>query len=89
MEDFSEKFSKFVVDDYNAPSHCNWSTAIRLFSTSDAGSVDLFFEELAKYRSGESDFDRIKYREEAKQFCCEKMHNEIKNNDQKKKRNKV
>ena len=80
LEDFSGKFSTFVIDDYNAPSHCNWCTAIRLFSTSDAGSIELFFEEFAKYRSGESDFDRIKYREDTKQFCCEKMQNEIKNN---------
>jgi hypothetical protein len=44
-----------------------------LYSSSDSESVALFFEELAKYRSGESQFDRIKYREDNKIFCCEKM----------------
>jgi hypothetical protein len=48
-----------------------------LYSTSDSASVDLFFEELAKYRSGESEFDRIKYREENKIFCCQEMADKI------------
>jgi hypothetical protein len=82
LNDFSENFTKFVIADYNAPSHCNWSTAIRLFSSSDAGSVELFFEELAKYKTGESDFDRIKYREENKIFCCEQMAEEVKKKEE-------
>jgi hypothetical protein len=77
LNDFSENFTKFVVEDYAAPSHCNWSTAIRLYSTSDTGSVELFFEELAKYKSGESDFDRIQYREDNKIFCCPQMADKI------------
>jgi hypothetical protein len=76
-QDFHEHFTAFVIEDYNAPSHCNWCTAIRLYSTSDSASVDLFFEELAKYRSGESEFDRIKYREENKIFCCQEMADKI------------
>ena len=60
---FNNNFTQFVVDDYDAPSHCNWSTAIRLYSASDEGSVALFFEELAKYKSGDENFDRIAFRE--------------------------
>jgi hypothetical protein len=79
FEHFHAGFMNFVVRDFNAPSHCNWSTAIRLYSGSDMASVDLFFEELAKYKSGESDidFDRVKYRKENKSFCCEKMADKI------------
>lgn len=66
--DFETNFSNFVVKDYNAPSHCNWCTAIRLYSTSDAGSVELFFEELAKYKSGDENFDRVKFREKYKKY---------------------
>ncbi len=78
LNNFTENFTKFVIKDYNAPSHCNWSTAIRLFSSSDAGSIELFFEELAKYRSVESDFNRIQYREDNKIFCCQQMANNVK-----------
>jgi hypothetical protein len=81
LNDFSFNFSQFVVQDYNAPSHCNWSTAIRLYSTSDRESVDIFFEELAKYKSGKSEFDRIQYREDSKIFCCEKMAESVKSID--------
>jgi hypothetical protein len=77
-QDFNKNFTQFVIDDYNAPSHCNWCTAIRLYSTSDSASVELFFEELAKYKSGETDFDRIKFREENKIFCCQQMADQIK-----------
>ncbi len=80
IEDFASNFTKFVIKDYNAPGHCNWSTAIRLFSASDAASVELFFEELAKYHSGESDFDRLEYREKNKIFCCQQMADEVKKN---------
>ena len=79
MDDFVGHFSDFVIKDYSAPGHCNWATAIRLFSSSDSGSVELFFEELAKYKSKQSDFDRIKYREDSKIFCCQKMQDELKN----------
>jgi hypothetical protein len=82
LNDFSTHFSEFIIKDYNAPSHCNWSAAIRLYSSSDSESVALFFEELAKYRSGESEFDRIKYREDNKIFCCEQMKHSIKNDDE-------
>jgi hypothetical protein len=78
LEHFFSGFMDFVIADYNVPTHCNWCTAIRLYSTSDSSSVDLFFEELAKYKSGETDFDRIKYREENKIFCCEKMAEKVK-----------
>ncbi len=77
FEHFNKGFMDFVVDDFNAPSHCNWSTAIRMYSTSDLSSLDLFFEELAKYKSGETDFDRVKYRKENKSFCCEQMANKV------------
>jgi hypothetical protein len=79
--DFSENFTGFVIKDYNAPSHCNWSKAIRLFSSSDQGSVELFFEELEKYKTGQSDFDRIKYREDNKIFCCQEMADKIAKNN--------
>jgi hypothetical protein len=71
--DFERGFTAFVINDYNALSHCNWSTAIRLYSSSDSESISIFFEELAKYKSGKSDFDRIQYREDNKTFCCDKM----------------
>jgi hypothetical protein len=72
--DFDNNYTKFVMQDYaSTPPHCNWCTAIRLYSTSDLAGVELFFEELAKYRSGKSEFDRIQYREDNKIFCCEKM----------------
>jgi hypothetical protein len=79
FEHFQAGFMDFVVRDFNAPSHCNWSTAIRSYSTSDRSSLDLFFEELAKYKSGKSDldFDRVKYRKENKSFCCEKMADKV------------
>jgi hypothetical protein len=77
LEHFSAGFMDFVIADYNAPTHCNWSTAIRLYSTSDAASVELFFEELAKFKSGQTDFDRIKYREENKIFCCRQMADKV------------
>jgi hypothetical protein len=77
LMDFETRVTNFVIKDYNAPSHCNWCTAIRLYSSSDSESVALFFEELAKFRSGKSDFDRIKYREDNKIFCCEKMTESI------------
>jgi hypothetical protein len=77
LEHFTNGFTQFVIDDYNAPSHCNWCTTIRLYSTSHSNSVDIFFEELAKYKSGETDFDRIKYREENKIFCCQQMADKI------------
>lgn len=79
FEDFSTNFTAFVVDDYNAPSHCNWSTAIRLYSSSDSESVALFFEELAKFKGGDANFDRIIYREANKKFCCENIENAITN----------
>jgi hypothetical protein len=63
LECFETNFTNFVIKDYNAPSHCNWCTAIRLYSTSDDGSVELFFEELAKYKSDDENFDRLKFRE--------------------------
>jgi hypothetical protein len=78
LDDFSANFTKFVVEDYEAPAHCNWSTAIRLYSSSDNAGVELFFEELAKYKSGETEFDRIQYREDNKIFCCEEMAGEVK-----------
>jgi hypothetical protein len=81
LNDFTFNFSQFVVKDYNAPSHCNWCTAIRLYSSSDSESVAIFFEELAKYRSGKSEFDRIQYREDSKIFCCEKMVESVKSID--------
>lgn len=74
---FSDGFMNFVVDDYNAPPHCNWCTAIRLYSTSDSSSLDLFFEELAKFKGGKSDFDRVLYRQLNKSFCCEQMADNI------------
>jgi hypothetical protein len=77
LEHFSNGFMNFVIADYNAPAHCNWSMAIRLYSSSDAASVELFFEELAKYKSGETDFDRIRYREENKIFCCQQMADKV------------
>jgi hypothetical protein len=77
LMDFETRFTNFVIKDYNAPSHCNWCTAIRLYSSSDSESVAIFFEELAKYRSGKSEFDRIQYREDNKIFCCEKMAESI------------
>jgi hypothetical protein len=80
LKDFETHFTDFVIKDYAAPSHCNWSTAIRLYSTSDLASVELFFEELAKYKTGHSDFDRIMYREENKIFCCQQMYDQIQTN---------
>jgi hypothetical protein len=79
FEHFHAGFMDFVVRDLNTPSHCNWSMAIRLYSGSDSASLDLFFEELAKYKSGKSDldFDRVKYRKENKSFCCEKMADKV------------
>jgi hypothetical protein len=77
LEHFSNGFMPFVIADYNAPAHCNWSMAIRLYSSSEAASVELFFEELAKFKSGEKDFDRIKYREENKIFCCRQMADKV------------
>jgi hypothetical protein len=79
FEHFNAGFMDFVVRDFNAPSHCNWSTAIRLYSASDSASLDLLFEELAKYKSGKSDldFDRVKYRKENKSSCCEKMADKV------------
>jgi hypothetical protein len=79
FEHFNANFMDFVVRDLNTPSHCNWSMAIRLYSGSDSASLDLLFEELAKYKSGESDldFDRVKYRKENKSFCCEKMADKV------------
>ncbi len=77
LEDFCENFTNFVINDYTAPSHCNFCTAIRLYSTSDNASLELFFEELAKYKSGETDFDRIQYREDNKSFCCQEMHDKV------------
>jgi hypothetical protein len=77
FEHFSTGFMDFVIADYNAPAHCSWCTAIRLYSASDIASVELFFEELAKFKSGESEFDRIKYREENKIFCCQQMADRV------------
>jgi hypothetical protein len=54
-EYFSNGFMRFVLADYNAPAHCNWCMAIRLYSASDSASVELCFEELAKFKSGETD----------------------------------
>jgi hypothetical protein len=80
--DFDNNYTKFVMQDYaSTPPHCNWCMAIRLYSASDLASVELFFEELAKYRSGKSEFDRIQYREDSKIFCCEKMAESINSTD--------
>jgi hypothetical protein len=80
--DFDNNYTKFVMqDDASTPPHCNWCTAIRLYSASDLASVELFFEELAKYKSGDKNFDRIQYREDSKIFCCEKMAESINNID--------
>lgn len=77
--DFDNNYTKFVMQDYaSTPSHCNWCTAIRLYSASDLASVELFFEELANYRSGDKDFDRIEYRETNKIFCCQQMADTVK-----------
>jgi hypothetical protein len=78
---FDANFTKFIISDYNAPSHCNWCTAIRLYSSSDSESVAIFFEELAKYKSGKAEFDRIQYREDNKIFCCKKMTESINSSD--------
>jgi hypothetical protein len=76
--DFDNNYTKFVMQDYaSTPPHCNWCTAIRLYSSSDVASVELFFEELAKYKSGDKDFDRIQYREDSKIFCCQDMANKV------------
>jgi hypothetical protein len=77
LQHFFDGFMNFVIADYNAPVHCNWCTAIRLYSVSDNASVDLFFEELAKYKSGEKDFDRVRYRQENQSFCCKTMADKI------------
>lgn len=77
MEHFSSGFMPFVIEDFNAPSHCNWCMAIRLYSASDSASVELFFEELAKFKNGGTDFDRIQYRENNKIFCCREMADKI------------
>jgi hypothetical protein len=64
LNDFDTNFTDFIKNDYpSVPYHCNWCTAIRLYSTSDHASVELFFEELAKYKSGDENFDRVKFRE--------------------------
>jgi hypothetical protein len=79
LQDFDNNYIKFVMQDYSStPPHCNWCTAIRLYSASDLASVELFFEELAKYKSGDEDFDRIQYREDSKIFCCQDMADKVK-----------
>ncbi len=39
--------------------------------------MELFFEELAKFKSGGTDFGRIQYREDNKIFCCREMADKI------------
>ena len=78
-EDWNNHFTEHIFKGYSAPSHCNWSTAIRLYSNSDAESVRIFFEELYRYKKNIVDFERLKYREEHKEFCCERMEAEVKN----------